>query len=186
LLADEGVAMPEHMSLRERLEALRQHGEPVFEASDDPILVAFAKLFADSELFSFDANKHLRTDALSPIYDCWTETRTDADAEPEKFVVIWTPVWAGNDPVTGFRTGQDSALLGSTPTVAMPQDERTAALLQLVTSTFVHLSASREGREGSGPLVQGAVETDDNTYRFLTLNPAAVPAADPATGVSSI
>jgi len=64
-------------------------------------------------------------------------------------------------------------LLGSTPTVAMPQDERTAALLLLVTSTFVHLSATYEGDTA---LVQGAVETDDNRYRFLTLDPAAVPA----------
>ncbi len=169
--------MPEHMSLRERLEALRahsshdEHSEPVFEASADPTLVAFARLFAESELFSFDANKHLRTDALSPIYDCWTESRTDADAEPQKFVVIWTPVWTGTSPVTGFRTGRDSVAYGSTPTIAMPQDERTDALLLLVTTPFVHLSASREAM---GPLVQGAIEAEDGSYRFLTLDPALI------------
>jgi hypothetical protein len=165
------------MSLRERLEALREHGEPVFEASGDPTLVAFAKLFIDSELFSFDANKHLRTDALSPIYDCWTESRRQDNAETEKFVAIWTPVWERDDPVTGFRTGRDSTLLGSTPTVAMPQDERTAALLLLVTSTFIHLSASREG---PAPLIQGALETDNNSYRFLTLDPTLDPTRDPS------
>jgi hypothetical protein len=48
----------------------------------------------------------------------------------------------------------------------MPPDERTAALLLLVTTTFVHLSASWVG---SGRLVQGAVEADDGTYHFLEL-----------------
>jgi hypothetical protein len=169
--------MHEHMSLRERLEALRKHGEPEFTASGDPILVSFAQLFDDSGMYSFDANKHLRTDALSPIYDCWTESRRESDSDPEKFVVIWTPVWERNDPVTGFRTGQDSVFVGSTPTVAMPQDERTAALLLLVTSTFVHLSAVREG---SGTLVQAAIETGDNDFSFVTLDPALVVGAHPA------
>lgn len=170
--------MHEHMSLRQRLEALRGHGEPVFEASDDPTLVAFAKIFADTDLFSFDANKHLRTDALSPLYDCWTESRAEQGNEPGRFVVIWTPVWSGTDPVTGFRTGSDSVLVGSTPTVAMPQDERTAALLLLVTTTFVHLSASRED---STTLIQGAIEADDGTYRFLTLDPSSVATHHPTT-----
>jgi hypothetical protein len=170
--------MHEHMSLRERLEALRQHGEPKFTASGDPILVSFAQLFADSGLYSFDANKHLRTDALSPIYDCWTESRLEATSDPERFVVIWTPVWERNDPVTGFRTGQDSAFVGSTPTVAMPQDERTAALLLLVTSTFVHLSAVRQD---TGTLVQAAIESEDNDFSFVTLDPALVVDPNPAS-----
>jgi hypothetical protein len=163
--------MHEHMSLRERLAALREHGaEPVFEASDDPTLVAFAGLFADSELYSFNANKHLRVDALSPIYDCETESVAEGGAEPEKFVVTWAPVWQRDSPVTGFRTGGDSVFVGSTPTIAMPQDERTAALLLLVTTTFIHLSASRAGGVA---LVQGAVEDDSGDYRFLTLDPMA-------------
>jgi hypothetical protein len=174
--------MHKHMSLRERLGALGEHGhEPVFEASDDPTLVAFGRLFADSELFAFDANKHLRTGALSPLYDCWTESRAEADAELDTFIAIWTPVWERDDPVTGFRTGRDSSYFGSTPTVAMPQDERTAALLLLVTTSFVHLSASRDGGDGSGPLVRGAIEADNDTYRFLTLDPSVIGAHDPAT-----
>ena len=161
--------MHEHMSLRERLEALTEHREQVFEASDDPTLVVFSKLFAKSGLFALDASKTLRIDAFSAIYDCETESRQEADAVPEKFVVIWTPVWAGDDPLTGFRAGHDSVLLGSTPTVAMPQDERTAALLLLVTSTFVHLSASRADPV---PLIRGAIDADGGTYRFVTLDPA--------------
>jgi hypothetical protein len=161
-----------HRSLRERLEALAEHEQPVFETSEDPALVAFARLFVDSELYAFDANKHLRTGALTPIYDCWTDSRRSADGDVEHFVAIWAPVWANADPVTGFRTGRDSAAYGSTPTVAMPQDERTAALLTLVTTPFVHLSASRAQ---SGILVQAAEETDSNDFRFLTLAPELVP-----------
>ncbi len=164
--------MAEHRSLRERLEALREHGEPVFEPSTDPTLIAFAQLFVESGLVSFDANKHLRTDALSPIYDCETESVAEADPEPQKFVVSWSPVWSGTAPVTGFRTGRDSVAFGSTPTVAMPQDERTAALLLLVTSAFVHLSAHPSK---TGVLIQGAVEDEDGRLRFVTLEPAALP-----------
>ena len=71
--------------------------------------------------------------------------------------------------MTGFRTGHDSVLLGSTPTVAMPQDERTAALLLLVTSTFVHLSASQAEPM---PLIRGAIDADGGAYRFVTLDPS--------------
>ena len=164
------------MPLRDRLVSLAtHHKQPSFESSTDATLIAFARLFAESGLRSFDANKHLRTDALSPIYDCETESRATPDSEPELFGAIWTPVWQHVDPVTGFRTGQDSVFLGSTATVAMPQDERTAALLLLVTTAFVHLSGTYE--EGV-PVVQGAVETDDNRYRFLRLDPALL--ADPA------
>jgi hypothetical protein len=166
---DEGAAVHEHMSLRDRLEALTEHREPAFEPSEDPTLVAFSKLFAKSGLFALDASKTLSLDALSTMYDCETESRHEADAVPEKFDVIWTPVWSGDDPVTGFRRGRDSAAFGSTPTVVMPQDERTAALLLLVTSTFVHLSASRAEPV---PLIRGAVDADGGAYRFVTLDRA--------------
>jgi hypothetical protein len=172
--------MPEHISLRQRLAGLFEHtSEPTFETSRNPTLAAFARIFADSGLFTFDATKRLRTDALTPIYDCETESRRQPNDAPEKFVVTWAPVWAESDPLTGFRTGHDSAAFGSTPTIAMPQDERTAALLLLVNTTFVHLSATREGAE---PLIQGAVETDDNSYRFLTLDPALLAPDESAPG----
>lgn len=161
--------MHEHISLRDRLEALTEHREPVFEPSHDPTLVAFSKLFVQSELFAFEAGKRVRVDALSTIYDCETESRAQAGGTDEVFAAIWTPGWPGDDPLTGFRTGQDSVLLGSTPTVAMPQDERTAALLLLVTSTFVHLSASQAEPL---PVIRGALEAPGSTYRFVTLDPA--------------
>ena len=161
--------MHEHVSLRDRLEALTEHREPVFELSDDPTLVAFSKLFAESGLVAFDASKRVRIDALSAIYDCETESRSAADAAPELFVAIWTPVWPGEDPLTGFRTGRDSVAFGSTPTVVMPQDERTAALLLLVNSTFVHLSASQAAPVS---LIRGALDVAGSTYRFVTLDRA--------------
>ena len=39
--------MTEHISLRDRLDALTAEREPAFEPSDDPTLVAFGQLFAD-------------------------------------------------------------------------------------------------------------------------------------------
>lgn len=166
--------MSEHRNLRELISGHAEHGAgPVFEPSDNSTLVAFAQLFVESGLVAFDANKRLRTDALSPLYDCETESVREAGQTPELFVVIWTPVWAGTDPVTGFRTGHDSAYLGTTPTVAMPQDERTAALLLLVTSAFIHLSARRER---AMLVVQGAIDEGDDEFHFVELVPDAVPA----------
>jgi hypothetical protein len=146
---------------------------PEFEPSEDLVLVEFLRLFLTSELAAFDADKRLRTDALSPLFDCETVSVRAAGASAESFAVIWTPVWQGTDPLAGFRTGHDSAYLGSTPTVAMPPDERTDALLLLVTSQYVHLSAMRDGAR---VVVRGAVDDGENTFRFVELVPDAVAA----------
>jgi hypothetical protein len=157
------------------LEELAAQGhEPSFELTDDPTLVAFAALFDESRLTNFDANKRLRTDAWSPIYDCWTESQLAPDSPVERFEASWTPVWGRTDPRTGFRVGWDSALLGSTPTAAMPSDERTAALLMLVTTTFVHLSASRNG---SAVTVRGAFEMTGPDLGYVLLDPDIVSAS---------
>ena len=111
--------------------------------------------------------------ATEPDDDLLNTFQADASAEAlgalVAHAVLWSPVWPGDDPLTGFRTGHDSVLFGSTPTVAMPQDERTAALLLLVTSTFVHLSASRGDPV---PLIRGAVDVGIGAYRFVTLDRA--------------
>jgi hypothetical protein len=78
------------------------------------------------------------------------------------------------DPLTGFRTGEDSILLGTAPTVAMPQDERTDALLLLVTGSFVHLSAE-QGHPA--PAVRGVVDAGDGEYRFVELADTGQPPA---------
>ena len=152
--------------LRDWLLRLAHPAVPEFEPSRDPVLAAFAQLFSTSELLASDADKRLRTDALTPIYDCETESQQGPDGPADRFVAVWSPVWGATDPLTGFRTGRDSAWLGSTPTVAMPQDERTAALLLLVTSEFTHLSAQRGG---SSPVIRGAINADGLGYRFVTL-----------------
>jgi len=164
--------MHHHTSLREHLDELAARGQrPAFEVIEDPTLVAFAALLDESGLLALDANKRLRTDAWSPIYDCWTESQTTPTATVERFEAIWAPAWGGTDPVTGFRTGWDSALLGGTPTVTMPQDERTAALLMLVTTTFLHLSADRYGTQ---LCVRGAMEASGSRFRYVTLDPASL------------
>lgn len=154
-------------ALRGHFRSLAHPAEPVFEPSDDPILRAFSEVFLESGLAAFDANKHLRTGALTPIYDCETASCRDATSASERFVAVWSPIWTQTEPITGFRTGRDSAWLGSTPTVTMPRDERTAALLLLVTSAFVHLSGLAVDGQS---LVQGAIDTGGFTYRFLTLD----------------
>jgi hypothetical protein len=155
-----------HRSLRERLARLAGHRELVqFQPSADPTLLAFGSLFADSGLAALAANKQVRVDALTIVYDCWTESVRESGDAPETFAVAWAPNRQGRDVLTGFRTGEDSLLLGTAPTVAMPQDERTEALLLLVRSSFVRLSADRTN---GGSVVRG-VDAGADGYRFLTL-----------------
>ena len=74
-----GADVPDtHPAFRERvLKLLGQGGHVQFEPSLDPTLIAFSALFASSRLAGFAANKQLRLDALTLVYDCWTEsTRT--------------------------------------------------------------------------------------------------------------
>jgi hypothetical protein len=160
---------PRRLPLLERLAGALGHREPVvFEPSADETLIAFAELFADSGLTAFTATKQARVDALTLVYDCWTESTRGPGTPAETFSVAWSPNRQGRDPLIGFRTGEDSPFLGTAPTVAMPQDERTDALLLLVTSRFVHLSAEQDHPL---PVVHGIVDTDDG-YRFLALDPA--------------
>jgi hypothetical protein len=158
-------------SLLDRLgAAFGRRATVVNESSADPTLIAFAELFAASGLTAFAATKQARVDALTLVYDCWTESTRGPGGPPETFAVAWSPNRQGNDPLVGFRTGEDSLFLGTAPTVAMPQDERTDALLLLVTSRFVHLSAEQGDPP---PAVSGIVDTGDGEYRFLSLDPAA-------------
>jgi hypothetical protein len=161
-----------HPAFRERvLKLLGQGGHVQFEPSLDPTLIAFSALFASSGLSGFAANKQLRLDALTLVYDCWTESTRQPGEQAQTFAVAWTPNRQGMDPLTGFRTGEDSILLGTAPPVAMPQDERTDALLLLVTSRFVHLSARRAT---PADVIHGVLETSGASYRFLTLQPGVV------------
>jgi hypothetical protein len=165
-----------HEPLREWLGRLLGPRHPVeHEPSRDRVLTAFADLFDGSGLAALAANKQERVDALTLVYDCWTESMRASGDDAEVFTVAWAPNRQGTDPLTGFRTGEDSILLGTAPTVAMPQDERTEALLLLVTSRFVHLSAARGDR---GPVVRGVLDDGGSGYRFLSLAAPAVAVAD--------
>jgi hypothetical protein len=153
-------------SLRAWLARVTGHGAPVeFEPSSHPTLVAFAELFADSGLTAFGAGRQPRGDAYTRAYDCWTESTREPGGTPERFTVTWTAGGQGTDPLTGFRTGEDSILLGTASTVAMPQDERTDALLLLVSGDFVQLWAE-QGDPGS--TVHGVEDTGEG-YLFLSL-----------------
>ncbi len=165
--------MHQHLSLYDRLTHDASEGNPPqFVAGNDPILSAFGRIFVDSELYSLDATALLDANALTPIVRCSTGRRRTSSDEIETFVCNWTPVGENDDPVTGFRTGHNSAYLGTTPTIAMPQDERTASLLLLVTSNFVHLSGVRDE---VGLTIRGARHADGSSgYRYLELAPAAV------------
>jgi hypothetical protein len=49
----------------------------------------------------------------------------------------------------------------------MPDDENTAALVLLVTTNYVHLSASREQ---TPPLVRGAIDEGGEEFRYVVLS----------------
>ena len=168
--------MNPHEPLREWLGRLLGPRGPVeFEPSSDPVLTAFADLFGGSGLAAFAANKQVRVDAWTLVYDCWTESMREPEDAAEVFEVAWAPGRQGADPLTGFRSGEDSILLGTAPTVAVPQDERTDALLLLVTSRFVRLAASRAD---PAPVVHGVLDAGGSAYRFLERTRPAVAAGE--------
>ena len=156
------------MSFRDHLLAEAEHGrEPVFIASKVPPLVELDRIFAATGLYSLDVNKYRPADELSPYYVMTAERVRNPGGPAEVFTCGWAPVLPGRDPRTGFHTGRDSALWGSTPAETMPDDERTTALLLLATTDFVHLSASHEQ---SPPLVRGAVEGPGESYEYVVLD----------------
>jgi hypothetical protein len=158
--------MPTDGSLPDWLTELVGHRSVPSRPSRDPTLRAFGELFAASGLAAFAAGRRLRVDAYTLLYDCWTESTREPGGAVEVFTVAWAPNRQGVDPLAGFRTGEDSILLGTAPTVAMPQDERTEALLLLVTSSFLHLSAER-GHPAS--TVRGVQDTGRKEYVLLEL-----------------
>lgn len=144
--------------------------ERTADAAEAETLVAFARLYLASDLVTFTANKYRRTGVPEPIYDCWTETRAQPGGPLERFELSWAPGRQDGDPITGFRDGRDLALSAAADS-GIPQDHRTAALLLLVTTKFVYLSAIRTD---SGPHVRGAIEMADGTQHYVVLAPGAI------------
>jgi hypothetical protein len=160
--------MPRHTSLREHLVHRAEQDHPVvFVPSNDEPLVEFARLFAATGLYSFDVNKHIPENELWNAFELTVEAVRSPGEAPELMSRYWAPVHAGQDVVTGFHEGPDSALWGSTPADFMPDDENTAALILLVTTNYVHLSASREQ---TPPLVRGAIDEGGETFRYVVLS----------------
>jgi hypothetical protein len=160
--------MPHHTSLRQHLLAQAERGhEPAFVASHDEPLVEFAKIFADAGVYSLDVNKHRPDDEFWTAYELTAETVRAAGDEPEIFQGQWSPGDPGQDLAEGFLAGSSSALFGAVPGGAMPPSELMSALLLLVTTNFVHLSASREQ---DPPVVRGAVDLAGDRFGYVVLD----------------
>lgn len=156
------------MSFRDHLVETAERGHtPVFRSSKAEPLRVLDQIFAATDLYSLDVNKHQPVDELSPYCLMTAERLQTAHSSPEIFTCEWTPVAPGVDPRTGFRIGPDSILFGSTAAATMPNDERTAALLLLVTSDFVHLSASREQNPA---LIRGAIDGHGEGFDYVVLD----------------
>jgi hypothetical protein len=161
--------MPEHTSLRQHLIERAERGHvPEFIASQDPTLIEFARIFSHAGVYSLDINKHRPEDEFWASYELVADTVRAPGQDAEEFQGSWSPVEPGQDLVEGFLAGRTSPLFGSSPSQAMPPDQLTAALLLLVTSSFVHLSASREQEP---PLVRGAIDLPGEEFGYLVLAP---------------
>ena len=157
-------------SLREHLveQAGAEH-PPQWEDVDDPALRAFGQLAEDDDFYSLDADR-VRAESweaqFSTYWHCTVTGFDVPDAPAEQYCTYWSPVGAGQDPLTGFGVGADSAVLGHSPRTAQPEDWRIRALLLVVATPFVHLSYERTD---DGPLVRGAMEDGAYDYRYMRL-----------------
>jgi hypothetical protein len=154
-------------SFREHLVELAERGhEPQFQPVVLPPLVEFDRLFATGDWYSVDVTKSLDADGLTRTYQLTIETVAAAGDEPEVHTAAWNPTVPGQDPYDGFTLGTASVLWGGVAQVPPPDGPLTEACLLLVTSDFVHLSASREQ---TPPLVRGAVDGPGDGYEYVVL-----------------
>lgn len=161
-----GVTHP-HTSWREHLLELAERGhEPEFVRVTLPPLVEFDRLFATVDWWSLDVTKSLDADGLARVYQLTGETVPQQGAEPQTFIAAWTPTLPGQDPYEGFTLGTSSVLWGGVGEVPPPDGPLTEACLLLVTTDFVHLSASREQ---DPPLVRGAVDGPGDGFDYVEL-----------------
>jgi hypothetical protein len=159
--------MAGHTSLRAHLLERAEHGHvPDFQPSNDPPLVAFARLFATTSWYSFDVNKHLPEDAYGVRYEMTSQTLAAPDAEPEMVFRQLAPVLPGGDFATALHDAPESSFFGTTPSDPVQSDIYQEAFLLLVSSNYVHLSASREQ---TPPLVRGAIGERGEEFRYVVL-----------------
>ncbi|MHA3701560.1 hypothetical protein ACXR2U_05205 [Jatrophihabitans sp. YIM 134969] len=156
-----------HRTFREHLVELAERGhEPEFQLVSLPPLVEFDRVFASVDWFSLDVTKSLDADGLTRTYQLTGETVAAEGDEPTPFTAAWTPTLPGQDPYDGFTLGTASVLWGGVAEVPPPDGPVTEACLLLVTTDFVHLSATRAQ---TPPLVRGAVEGPGDGYEYVQL-----------------
>lgn len=100
------------------------------------------------------------------MYQLTVETVLAEGDAPRTWSAAWTPTLPGQDPYDGFTLGTSSVLWGGVGEVPPPDGPMTEASLLLVTSDFVHLSASRAA---TPPLVRGAVDGPGDGYDYVEL-----------------
>ncbi len=150
--------------LRERAE---QGHEPQFIACALAPLVEFDQLFSEQNLYSFDVNKFLSPDSTAQTYTLTSESMAH-EGEPAVIEQSqWSAVWPGQDPRDGFAGSPGSVFTQTSGNAPLPDSPRTRALLLLVTTDFVHLSASNEQQPA---LVRGALTGAGDGFDFVVLD----------------
>jgi hypothetical protein len=158
--------MSGHRTWRERLGLpAEHHPEPVFEPSDDPVLVAFAQLFVESELVPSTQTSGSDRCVLA-LVRCLKRNWYARRASPRAVRRDLTPVWGDTAPVTGFRTGM-TRLPGHDAHGCDATGRAQVALLLLVTSR----SSTCPRGEGTTPIVQGAIDAGDDRFRSPCSSP---------------
>ena len=156
-----------HRTFRDHLVDLAERGhEPSFTPVQLPPLVEFDRLFATVDWFSLDVTKSLDADGLTRVYQLTGETVAAEGDEPQEFSAAWTPTLPGQDPYDGFTLGTSSVLWGGVGEVPPPDGPVTEACLLLVTTDFVHLSATRAQ---DPPLVRGALDGEGDGFDYVEL-----------------
>lgn len=79
----------------------------------------------------------------------------------------WSAVWPGHDPQDGFAGSPGSVFTQSASNAPLPAGPRTSALLLLVTTDFVHLSASNVQTPA---LVRGALNGRGDGFDYVVLD----------------
>lgn len=119
------------------------------------------------DLYSFDVNKFLSADAMAQTYTLTSESVAVEGAPAVIERSHWSAVWPGHEPQEGFAGSPGSVFTQSAGNTPLPPSPRTSALLLLVTTDFVHMSASNEETPA---LVRGALNGKGAGYDYVVLD----------------
>lgn len=162
------VVVHHHQSLSEHLRLRAEQGhQPDFVPVALPPLVDFDQIFREMGLYSFDVNKFLSADATAQSYTLTSESIAVQGGPAVIEQSQWSAVWPGHDPQDGFAGSPGSVFTQSAGNTPLPECPRTSALLLLVTTDFVHLSASNASTPA---LVRGALNGDGDGFDYVVLD----------------